>query len=348
MPLELYRDYTRENVKDVFAPEDGFTLGAGRWGATGIVQLPGRPGDFVFFVTLGKVEGDHAFDEGIDRAGVLRWQSQPNQNFSDKRVKRLISHDAETNVVYLFLRTAARENGSIRPYTYLGRLTAAGYDRERERPVHFKWQLLSWPIPSAELDRIGLVIEGNLEQDLEGTPYLEHAISLTEEAPPDAREVGETTRLFQARQRRRPSEHVSRAIGLAGELAVLANEQQALIAAGRFDLAGTVVHTSVVEGDGAGFDIQSWFLNEQRKFIEVKTTTGPKDTDFLISANEVAFAREHPNDYMLARVFDFNRQKGTAGFYWLDGPEAASLNLTAVTFRAGFGVRPPRDPDAND
>jgi hypothetical protein len=69
-------------------------------------------------------------------------------------------------------------------------------------------------------------------------------------------------------------------LGDAGELLVLEREKRRLVAAGRTDLAAAVLHTATVEGDGAGFDIRSFFLDGRPRFIEVKTTTGPKDTDY--------------------------------------------------------------------
>ncbi|HDR4901647.1 DUF3883 domain-containing protein [Bacillus wiedmannii] len=46
----------------------------------------------------------------------------------------------------------------------------------------------------------------------------------------------------------------------------------------------------MVEGDGVGFDISSFDLDDNPKYIEVKTTSGGKGTPFMISANEVAFS----------------------------------------------------------
>ncbi|HCF55246.1 MAG TPA: DUF3883 domain-containing protein [Bacillus sp. (in: Bacteria)] len=46
----------------------------------------------------------------------------------------------------------------------------------------------------------------------------------------------------------------------------------------------------MVEGDGVGFDISSFDLDDNPKYIEVKTTSGGKRTPFMISANEVAFS----------------------------------------------------------
>ena len=64
-PLQLYSDYTRREVHAVFAPGTPFTPKAGTWGILGIVPVPDRPKDYVFFVTFGRSQGEHTFDEGI-------------------------------------------------------------------------------------------------------------------------------------------------------------------------------------------------------------------------------------------------------------------------------------------
>src|SRR4051812_14439877 len=70
---------------------------------------------------------------------------------------------------------------------------------------------------------------------------------------------GATTRTFRAVRRIfRPDQDArNRKLGLAGETLVFEVERQRLVAAGRPDLADAVVHVSVVEGDGAGYDIRS-------------------------------------------------------------------------------------------
>jgi hypothetical protein len=52
--LILYENYTRQEVHAIFSPETRFTPQSGTWGLLGIVPLPSRAGDFVFFVTFGK------------------------------------------------------------------------------------------------------------------------------------------------------------------------------------------------------------------------------------------------------------------------------------------------------
>ncbi len=77
--LELYADYDRKNIHDVFDPDSPFTPSRGTWGLHGIIALPGRPGDYALLVTYGQEQGEHRFDEGITTEGILRWQSQPSQ-----------------------------------------------------------------------------------------------------------------------------------------------------------------------------------------------------------------------------------------------------------------------------
>jgi hypothetical protein len=162
--------------------------------------------------------------------------------------------------------------------------------------------------------------------------------SLAEEAPPSTTANvlgdGEPTREFRAARRRRPSEAETRALGEAGELLVLEHERRRLLEAGRGDLADRVVHTAKVEGDGSGFDILSFFPDGRPKFVEVKTTTGPKDTDFLISANEVAFSATHPDDYELCRVFAYSARANVGHCYTITGDIAKWLRLSATEYRA--------------
>src|SRR5215472_3108956 len=114
----------------------------GTWGLQGIIQIPERAQDYVFFVTFGQKQAEHEFDEGITADGVLRWQSQPKQRLNDSSIRNLVRHDEDQNSIYLFLRTSDWRKGSVVPYTYLGRLKYLVHDHDREQPVYFTWQIL--------------------------------------------------------------------------------------------------------------------------------------------------------------------------------------------------------------
>ena len=75
-------------------------------------------------------------------------------------------------------------------------------------------------------------------------------------------------------------------LGLAGEELVLHAERLRLVDAGRPDLADAVVHVSVVEGDGAGYDIGSFSEDGEVRYLEVKTTRSGATSAFFVSPNE--------------------------------------------------------------
>lgn len=336
MSLDLYGEYDRRAAHDIFDPTSPFTVGAGLWGIQGIIRVPGRPGDFVLFVTLGKQEGAHQFDESINDEGILRWQSQPQQDLSSPAIRELLQHDEHANAVHLFLRSSRLRGGVAPPFTYLGPLRLAGYDADRARPAHLAWELVSWPIPDEVLSRVELSLVHEPGATTSSDPSLPGADGLLVEEDPPATllPIGEPTQSFQARKTRYQSSDQSRSLGLAGELLVLARERSRLVAANRQDLADKVFHTSVVMGDGAGYDIASFFADGRPKFIEVKTTTGPKSSDFLISPNELNFSEAQPASFELCRVFSFMKETGAGRTYSLWGNMRERLSLIQTQFRA--------------
>ena len=116
-PLKLRDVYSRRDIHGIFSPDTKFTPQAGTWGLQGIIKIPSRENDFVFIVTYGQSQGDHDFDEGITKDGVLSWQSQPSQDFQNKVIQQLITHDDLTSNIYLFLRENKKDD-----YKYYGKL----------------------------------------------------------------------------------------------------------------------------------------------------------------------------------------------------------------------------------
>ena len=95
-----------------------------------------------------------------------------------------------------------------------------------------------------------------------------------------------------------------------------------------------VLHVSVLEGDVAGYDIQSFEIDGSIRYVEVKTTEGAPSTDFFISPNELAFSASHAKAYFLYRLFNFEVIRNSASSFVLHGDVAKSLQLTATAFRA--------------
>ncbi len=336
--LQLWQEYTREDVHSIFSPETNFTPQRGTWGMHGMIRVPSRPGDWVFFVTYGQAQGEHVFDESITDEGVLSWQSQPAQELEDTIIKELIQHDDRINTIHLFLRT---KKGN--PYGYFGALGYLTHDGSRQKPVHFQWQLLDWP-PAAEfLQRVGLKPLASREV-LFQTPAPRAPASLTVEsapAPSSRTRVGVGKETFQ--NRKSPDyaarDARNRDLGLKGELLVITHEKERLIKAGRSDLAEKIVHVSQIEGDSAGYDIRSYEPDGTHRFIEVKTTRGGAATSFFISPNEIAFSAQNASSYVLFRLYEFDDESGSAKTYMLTGNVASQLSLEPTAYRAKLGVR---------
>jgi len=99
----------------------------------------------------------------------------------------------------------------------------------------------------------------------------------------------------------------NRSLGGAGEEFVLRFEAARLIQAGKKRLAAKVERVSETRGDALGFDVLSFEISGEERFIEVKTTAYGSLTPFFVSKNEVAVSREANDCYHLYRAFDFRR-----------------------------------------
>jgi hypothetical protein len=339
--LELWQTYSREEIHDIFSPNTLFTPQAGTWGLHGTIKVPERPGSYVFIVTFGQSQGDFEFDESIAEDGVLTWQSQPRQRLDSPQIQDLINHDDRTDSIYLFLRT--REGID---YTYCGVLGYLVHDEEREQPVHFQWQLLDWPAPAATVENMGLVLVPSTGASAAPGPSTggeaaadTPTFNLDEVAQPRGPRPGATkTKTFSAvRRAYHPDQDArNKALGLAGEQLVLEAERRRLIAAGCVDLAAEIVHVSVVEGDGAGYDIRSFSDTGEVRHLEVKTTRNGATSAFFVSPNEVAFSDAHHDTYVLVRVFDYDERTKSGSCYRSPGTLTASFSLTATEYRAAL------------
>lgn len=326
-PLELYEDYSRNEVHDIFDPLTPFYPQTGTWGLQGIVHIPNRPNDFVFLITYGQEQSGHVFDEGITEDGILTWQSQPSQDLETAQIKKFIIHDHFLNNIYLFLRS----NGD-NPYTYLGRLAYVSHDSERTKPVWFKWQILDWDLSGEQAAAIGIELK---PVDKVTKVEIEPG-TLTLSDPPKSvsNRTGTKTSSFRGRHTDFAQvEAVNKALGLEGEKLVLDYEIKRLTENGRPDLSKDIIHTSKVEGDGAGYDIQSFELDNSPRFIEVKTTTGNDTTPFMMSSNERYFAETHKDCFYLYRIFNFERTTKSAEVFITSGEKLDSFEYSPIQFR---------------
>ena len=261
----------------------------------GVVEIPDRPNDHVFFVTYGQSQSGHDFDEGITDQGVLSWQSQPRQGLDSTKVKLWINHDEKINNIYLFLRKRKKDD-----YKYYGRLKYLSHDNSRENPVYFQWQIMDWQEETIDtIDANQLVLKENILKPKRKETALAkekfRAIKAPDYSVRDAK---------------------NKKIGDLGEELVFEYEKKRLIDEGRPDLAKKVEHTSKKIGDGTGYDIKSFNKDSSVRYIEVKTTSGNINTEFFISPNEIHFSKIHFQNFYLYRVYNV---KKNPEFYKFEG-----------------------------
>jgi hypothetical protein len=324
--LRLNDHYSREEVHGIFAPDTTFTPQSGTWGLHGWVPIPNREGSYVFFVTYGQKQGDHVFDEGVTKEGVLSWQSQPRQSLNNKDILKWINHDEFKNPIYLFLRKDKNTD-----YMYLGNLKYLSHDLEREKPVYFQWQILDWDIDKNILDNMYMeLIEESLPLESYNTNEL-----IVEDPPNVTKSKGTRTKTFQMSKKPDYSQREiqNRQLGLKGELCVLEHEKEFLNKNNRPDLVERVVHVSEVEGDGAGYDIKSYDLDGEVKYIEVKTTKGNNKTSFFMSINEVQFSKSHISNYYIYRLYNFDENNNSGKMYMTKGSVVDEYSLVPISFR---------------
>lgn len=107
-------------------------------------------------------------------------------------------------------------------------------------------------------------------------------------------------------------------IGNAGEELVY-NDQITFVKKHAPEYLKSVRHVSKIDGDGAGYDISSFNADEKLIYIEVKATTGKKETPFYMSSLEYAFYELHKENYVIARVYEFDMSTKTGKIEYILG-----------------------------
>ena len=107
-------------------------------------------------------------------------------------------------------------------------------------------------------------------------------------------------------------------IGNAGEELVY-NDQIEFVKKYAPEYLKSVRHVSMLDGDGAGYDIRSFNADRKLIYIEVKSTTGKKETPFFMSAFEYLFYELHKENYVIARVYEFDKNTKTGKIEYILG-----------------------------
>lgn len=125
-------------------------------------------------------------------------------------------------------------------------------------------------------------------------------------------------------------------LGYAGECLIVKHEKKHLKRIGKQGLADKVLHISVIQGDGAGYDVASFFDDSRKKCIEVKTTMANRTKSFYLSANEYRFITRNAEKCRIYRVYNFDPNKRTAEFFELDLDYLHRLILEPLDYLVKF------------
>ena len=123
-------------------------------------------------------------------------------------------------------------------------------------------------------------------------------------------------------------------LGLLGELFIIEQEKQFLIKNGKENLSKLIEHSSKEIGDGLGYDIISYDLDGNKKYIEVKTTRSEINRPFYLTKNEIEFSKDNKEFYYLYRIFDFDANLHSGRYYQIKGDLNVELNLEPVLYIA--------------
>ncbi|HHO75817.1 MAG TPA: DUF3883 domain-containing protein [Deltaproteobacteria bacterium] len=298
------------------------------------MKLQRRPGDYIFFTT--QTDEDKDPGTGITKQGVFLWKSKAVQQLKDPQIRRFIAHDDLVNSIYLFYRQKM-----FGRYTYMGRLKYLRHDRSRQRPVYIQWQVLDWAISQKEVNRLGLVLH-DIAMESNTTGHCPVRSKLEQTMPPQiCLRDGMPTESFL--KNTKPDYSCQEAheteLNIAGEKIVIAYEKRSLIESGRADLAHMVRHVAAIEGEYAGYDIESYTPQGAVKYIEVKTTRGLADAPFYLKNHELEFARRHPQNYYLYRVYEYDEVLNAGKLYLSQGNIQERFQMTPTGYRAVL-IRP--------
>lgn len=330
---ELYKEYDREGIYNLYSPNVTFTKRSGTWGNHGIIRID-QSKNFVIIVTKGTIIGKHKFDEGLTEGGLLRWQSQPKNSLRTKHIIDLINHDETKNFIDFYYKKEKKEE----KWTYLGKLKYINHDNESgegKEPVNFNWQLMNWPIADKVLEKLSII----LEKDYMNIGSEEVKDDLIETEPPKKgkkKRKGVKKNKFKFTRPNNPELDLQlKELGDAGEKLVLSKEKEKLKKHGREDLVKKIKHIALTD-DSAGYDILSFDENGKELFIEVKTTKSGDKTDFFLSPGELTFSEKNKENYVLYRIYDFNFETGKGKFYMKKGYIQDNFNLKATGYKVSI------------
>ncbi|NWA20323.1 DUF3427 domain-containing protein [Serratia liquefaciens] len=331
----LLNKYDREGICQLFEPGYKFTVGAGRWGISGIIRLKNKTNDLVFIVTIEKPHAGNPYKDALTDEGQLHWETQKQMSAGSDFVQRLKSHDHNTSNIHLFLRYEEKSN-----YSYLGLLAYDSVDENSTNPVRFTWRLLNSQSAFKLKNSLQIAPTSNVlkdeslvdEFDVDAFKVRVVDFPNGENKSKSVKKKNKTTKMLQQPDWAAADER-NRTLGDQGEQLVMNFERERLVSLGRPDLAAKIERVSLTDCS-AGYDIKSFDESGSSILIEVKTTRGGLHTPFYISSNEVNVSSDNAERYFLYRVYELNLKNNSCSMYIKMGGAENLLNLKPISYRA--------------
>ncbi|RZK18000.1 MAG: DUF3883 domain-containing protein [Flavobacterium sp.] len=85
--------------------------------------------------------------------------------------------------------------------------------------------------------------------------------------------------------------------------------------------------------DGEGYDVVSFDKQGNKKYIEVKTTTGEALAPFFLSENEVAFCRRNVYSYCIYRVYNYDEESNSGEFFEISNNVEDKILMQPTQYR---------------
>ncbi|UAY55720.1 DUF3883 domain-containing protein [Arachidicoccus terrestris] len=123
-------------------------------------------------------------------------------------------------------------------------------------------------------------------------------------------------------------DRVQKELGEAGEQLVIDYEKKILIEANRKEQADQVRKVP----DGVGYDILSFDIDGNPRYIEVKTTLGDCNTPFYLSYNETAFMNLDKEHYFIYRIYNYDKINRRGKFYIVSGDVQSQILMKPINY----------------
>lgn len=85
--------------------------------------------------------------------------------------------------------------------------------------------------------------------------------------------------------------------------------------------------------DGKGYDVHSFDIDGNPKFIEVKTTQGNVLTPFYLSENEVEFMRLNKGSYCIYRVYNYDEENNSGEFFEINQEVETQILMKPINYK---------------